>query len=178
MRKAAAAFVLGALLASGCRHPRTTSRVGRAGPITGVHHVNVTVKDMDRSLAFYRDTIGCELLPGGGIREGEEISEGVGIPNVRLKNYKLRMPNSETILELIEYVSVKGKPAGPRSIADFHIGHLCFTVDDLDAVYRQLVEKKVRFLSKPVVVKQTGAKFNYAYDPDGNLIEFVQLPRR
>jgi catechol 2,3-dioxygenase-like lactoylglutathione lyase family enzyme len=146
------------------------------GMITGFHHVNVTVGDMDRSIAFYRDLIGCELLPGGGIREGREISEGVGIPNVRLKNYKLRAPGSDVIVELIEYVSTKGRSLRPHSVADFHIGHMCFTVDELDAVYRALTEKGVEFVSHPVVVEQTGAKFNYAYDPDGNLIEFVEVP--
>lgn len=146
--------------------------------ISGFHHVNITVEDVDRSVAFYRDMLECDLLPGGGIREGAEISEGVGVPNVRLKNYKLRMPGSDAILELIEYVSVEGKPTQPHGIADFHIGHICFIVKDLDAVYAELVGKGVKFLSKPVVVKQTGAKFNYAYDPDGNLVELVQLPKR
>lgn len=178
MKRAATALALGALLAAGCKQPPARIEKEPTGPFTGFHHVNITVSDVDRSIAFYRDLMGCELLPGGGIREGVEISEGVGVPNVRLKNYKLRMPNSKVILELIEYVSVKGKPTGPHSIADFHIGHICLTVADLDAVHGKLVAKGVRFLSKPVVVKQTGAKFNYAYDPDGNLIELVQLPKR
>jgi len=144
--------------------------------ITGFHHVNITVSDIDRAIAFYRDLLGCELLPGGGVRDGEEISAGVGIPNVSMKNEKLRVPHSDVLIELIEYVSVKGAPLPPHSIADFHIGHICLTVADLDDAYRRLSEKGVKFVSGPVVVKQTGAKFNYAYDPDGNVIEFVQLP--
>jgi catechol 2,3-dioxygenase-like lactoylglutathione lyase family enzyme len=30
--------------------------------ITGFHHTSVTVADMDRSLAFYRDLLGMEVV--------------------------------------------------------------------------------------------------------------------
>jgi catechol 2,3-dioxygenase-like lactoylglutathione lyase family enzyme len=146
--------------------------------ITGFHHVNITVENIERSMKFYTELMECELLPGGGMREGEEISEGVGIRNARMKNYRLRLPNSDAVLELIEYTSEKGKPLEPHSVADFHIGHICFTVDDLDHVYQELQSRGVQFLSRPVVVKQTGAKFNYAYDPDGNILELVQCQDR
>jgi catechol 2,3-dioxygenase-like lactoylglutathione lyase family enzyme len=146
-----------------------------SGTFTGFHHVSMSVKDVDTSIAFYRDGLGCTLLPNGGERFGKEVSEGLGIPNVRIKNYKLRAPNSSVIIELIEYVSHPGRPM-QRTVNDHQIAHICFTVKDLDAVYASMVDEGVKFLSKPVVVAQTGAKFNIAYDPDGNMIELVQLP--
>jgi len=30
--------------------------------ITGVHHTCITVSDLDRSVAFYRDVLGLELV--------------------------------------------------------------------------------------------------------------------
>ena len=151
---------------------------GIGGTIKGFHHISLSVENVDKSIAFYRDYFGCELLPGGGMRSGKEVSEGVGVPNAELKNFKLRAPNSDVIIELIEYVSVKGKPLAPHHISDFHIAHTCFIVDDLDKTHELLGAKDVKFLSPPVVVAQTGAKFNYAYDPDGNMIELVQLPKK
>ncbi|MHC5056266.1 MAG: VOC family protein [Planctomycetota bacterium] len=177
---AACWLVVGSLV--GCsqpaKKPPAPEGKGIGGTIKGFHHISLSVKDVDKSIAFYRNLFGCELLPGGGMRSGKEVSEGVGVPNAELKNFKLRAPNSDVIIELIEYVSVKGKPLAPHHISDFHIAHTCFIVDDLDRTYELLKAKEVRFLSPPVVVAQTGAKFNYAYDPDGNMIELVQLPKK
>lgn len=51
---------------------------------------------------------------------------------------------------------------------------LAFTVDDLDAVYRQLVEKGIRIIEKPT--KRPWGTVNMSfYDPDMNVIYLRQF---
>jgi extradiol dioxygenase family protein len=56
-----------------------------------------------------------------------------------------------------------------------------FVVDDLDAVYRDLSARGVRFKSPPVVIdhgRNAGAKAVYLLDPDDITLELVQPARR
>ena len=35
---------------------------GQAGTVVGIHHASRSVSDMDRSLGFYRDLLGMEIV--------------------------------------------------------------------------------------------------------------------
>ena len=80
--------------------------------ITGVNHTSFTVSDVERSIAFYRDLLGMELL---SLAERDPIfSERVtAIPGAHLKVAYLKAPDGHR-LELIEYLSPKGKSSIPR----------------------------------------------------------------
>lgn len=145
-----------------------------ADQVNSFNHVSITVKDLNRSIDFYKNVIGCKELPGGGLRKGKELSEGVGIKGAELDNYKLQFPNSNTLLELIKFRNVKQKLGNNNLIDITGITHFCLMVKDVDVTYKILKANHVKCISPPVTVKQTGAKFFYAYDPDGNIIEIVQ----
>ena len=63
-----------------------------------------------------------------------------------------------------------------RGSADFAAGvrWLTFFVEDVQATYEKLSAKGVRFLAPPVPADDAAA-VTCALDPDGILIEFVQL---
>ncbi len=54
---------------------------------------------------------------------------------------------------------------------------MCFVVDDCQADYERLVAAGMDFHCPPMG-GGTGAKLTYGRDPDGNIIELLELPKR
>ncbi|MBV9546153.1 MAG: VOC family protein, partial [Chloroflexi bacterium] len=111
------------------------------------NHVGLTVSDLGRSIAFYRDAVGFHVAYERGEVTAEYMPRLVGIPGARLKIAGLDIPGLH--LDLIEYLSPQtARLAGPTSdVGNVHIG---FTVDDLWAAYRALSAAGVKFKSEPV----------------------------
>jgi catechol 2,3-dioxygenase-like lactoylglutathione lyase family enzyme len=79
----------------------------------GLHHVGLTVADLDASIRFYHDVLGLEFSnePSPWF-EGDELSRGVGVPGAALRQVSLLLGDST--LELLEYKSDEGVLAGWR----------------------------------------------------------------
>src|SRR5438552_13984754 len=97
------------------------------------NHVGVTVTDLARSMAFYRDLLGFNLTYERGEVTAEYMPRLVGIPGARLKIAGLDIPG--LLLDLIEYVEPRGAAAAGAT-SDVGNVHLGFTVDDMWGAYR------------------------------------------
>jgi lactoylglutathione lyase len=140
-----------------------------------VHHTGLTVRDLDRSVAFYRDLLGCSVVMEQS-KVGGYLAAIVGYPDVSVRMAHLRAPSGELVIELFEYVS---PPTIDVELEPAKVGnaHLCFLVPDLDAVYARLVPTGVSFFSPPVVVDtgaNAGGKGLYLRDPDGIVLELFE----
>jgi lactoylglutathione lyase len=140
------------------------------------NHVGLTVSDLSRSIAFYRDLLGFHVAYERGEVTAEYMPRLVGIAGARLKIAGLDIPGLH--LDLIEYLEPKGAPvAGPTSdVGNVHLG---YTVDDLWAAYRALSSAGVRLKSEPVsptVGPNKGGWAVYFVDPDGVTLEMIQRP--
>ena len=141
-----------------------------------VHHTGFTVSDLDRSLAFYRDTLGCEVIATQE-KEGGYLAAIVGYPGAHVRMAHLRAPDGEHVIELFEYLTPDGGRADvePRNVG---ASHLCFLVPDLRATYAELVEKGVTSFVSPPVEVDTGINRGgfglYLRDPDGITVELFQ----
>ena len=148
--------------------------------ITGFLHFAISCADADRSIAFYRDNLGMELVadrvvPGGGYVEAVTGIAGARVRIVHLQGYGFN-------LELLEYEEPRGDT---RAREPNHAGsaHMAFVVDDCDAVCAELAAKGVPVRSakgRPQTVTggpNDGGKCVYLEDPDGNPVELVQLVR-
>src|SRR5438270_9522451 len=135
--------------------------------VVGIHHTSFTVTDVHRSVAFFRDALGLELLFVRDIRE-DYFDKIVGLPGCRVKAALLRMPGSNYHVELFEYVvpigqAVLTRPCDPGST------HLSFLVDDLSALHAELQAKGASFISAPVAITagpNRGAYAVYLRDPN------------
>ena len=150
--------------------------------ITGLHHGNIVVSDIERSKKFYTQILGLQIVMETEINESE-FARGVGIPGTIVRGVFLAVPNTPTVIEMFQYVApCQSVPVCPNALpSDIGIGHLCFQVDDIEAVYRKLKEKGVPFVSSPVTLPDThkdvgGVRFCYFKDPDGILLELLALP--
>ena len=147
--------------------------------VVGIHHTSFTVADVDRSVAFFRDALGLELLFVRDIRE-DYFDKIVGLPGTRVKAALLRMPGSSYHVELFQYIAPPGRAVKPRP-CDPGSTHLSFLVDDLPALHAELAGKGADFVSAPVQITtgpNRGAYAVYLRDPNGILIELFQPSRR
>jgi catechol 2,3-dioxygenase-like lactoylglutathione lyase family enzyme len=145
--------------------------------IVGAHHTSFTVANLARSLEFFHDLLGLEVI---GTREVSVAYLGriVGLPGCRVKAALLRIPGSTHHLEVFEYLTPAGQPYQPRP-CDPGSAHLALLVDDLAALYERLRAAGVECVSEPVRIDagpNTGAWALYLRDPNGILIELFQPP--
>ena len=146
--------------------------------LRSVHHTGYTVGDIDRSLHFYRDLLGLEVLATQE-KQGGYLAAIVGYPDAHVRMALLRAPAGEHVIELFEYLAPAGERAAvePRNVG---ASHLCFLVSDLAALYDQLVERGVTSFVSPPVEVDTGINRGglglYLRDPDGITVELFQPP--
>jgi catechol 2,3-dioxygenase-like lactoylglutathione lyase family enzyme len=154
--------------------------------VQGAHHTSFTVPHLEKSVEFFRDVLGLELL---FIREvsAAYIGRIVGHPGCVLKAALLRIPGSNHHIELFQYLepapAEAGGPHEAPGLRPWDVGssHLALLVDDLPGWYPELRTKGVRVLSEPVLIDSgpnRGAYAVYLRDPNGILIELFQPPRR
>lgn len=135
-----------------------------------IHHSAISVKDLDRSLAFYRDVLGMELVKCIDCGEGSGLGEVVGLPGCKARIAKLRC--GATFLELFEYSEPRGRPL-ERTQADHGPSHLGLSSTDIQADYARLKQHDVHFYSPPIEYRP-GVWNAYFYGPDGETCELRQ----
>jgi catechol 2,3-dioxygenase-like lactoylglutathione lyase family enzyme len=142
------------------------------------HHTGFTVTGVERSLAFYHDLLGLEVV-GQQVVGADYRGRITGFPGVKLKLAFLRAPGDDHILELLEYVSHPGEPM-PRETNRPGNAHLCFVVEDIDAAYEFLTQRGARFVSPgPILITEgvnRGARAAYFRDPDDFTLELFRPP--
>jgi catechol 2,3-dioxygenase-like lactoylglutathione lyase family enzyme len=139
----------------------------------GMHHVGLTVRDIEVSLAFYRDVLGGTVT-SSGTGSGPGISAAVRVPDARMRYAFLDF--GPTQLELLSYDNER-RTEYDLQIKDVGAPHVCFHVDDIAATYAELERAGVRFWSEPFVIEtgeHQGCAFVYFSDPDGLPLELYQ----
>ena len=144
-----------------------------------IYHVGLTVSDLDRSIAFYRDILGLEFQ-GEIFMAGEETDR-----LFRMKDTKARVAylnGSKAIeappIELIQFVDNKVKKV-KGNLFTTSISEVCFYTDDIERVYNSLIENHVECLSEPQYFDFRANGFGesrafYFRDPDGIILEMMQ----
>ena len=154
-------------------------------PFISYFHFSFTVSDIERSIAFYRDTLGLKLVHRM-VHDQAYTSSQIGFSNAYLKVALFtlsEMPQGQSpsghFLELIEYVRPRGEPTDTTTNRP-GAAHLALQVDDLHAEFERLKALGVPFKSEaPVRItagRHTGGWTCYFLDPDGIPLEMVQLP--
>jgi catechol 2,3-dioxygenase-like lactoylglutathione lyase family enzyme len=148
--------------------------VSSTAEIVGAHHTALHVADLERSLAFYRDLLGFELL---WERYNQEpyVRKIVGYPTADLHQAMLRFPGSDHCLELIDYRGVAKEPVD-TSPPNPGTAHTCLLVRNLRECYAALVSAGAGSVSEPVRVTSgtnEGKLCVYMIDPDGFRVELL-----
>ena len=135
------------------------------------NHVGISVTDLDRSMAFYREMFGMEPLGDPFPFSGPQFSEIMDIPEVQGRMCMIAGGN--LWLELFEFSQSKAKdPAYP--VSDRGISHFGLTVDDVQATYDKLKAAGVPIHGRLQTFNGGSMRAAYCRDPDGNVFEIMQ----
>ena len=134
-------------------------------PIRGIDHVVLRVVDLERSLAFYRDALGCTL---------ERRIDALGLIQLRA---------GDSLIDLVPVDSPLGQAGGPAPPAPEaggrNMDHFALQLSSFDeAALRAQLER--HGIAPGDVATRYGALGNgpsmYIRDPDGNTVELKGPP--
>jgi len=145
----------------------------RAEMFKGVHHVGLTVSDLERSFAFYEHLLG-RVRDFSATSEGAELSRAVGVTEAHLRFGFITL--GPVHLELLEYRNPRRERFELRN-CDVGAAHVCFEVTDLRSAIAALAQDGISFYSEPVDIREgplAGYSFVYFDDPDGITLELFE----
>lgn len=147
------------------------------------NHTSIAISDPDEMLAFYRDLLGLEVIADFDTSEQppqrQQVYKNIhAMPNGHFRMIRLKSPQppvAEFALELKKWYSPipKHLPDWQRQ-NDLGLHIIAFYVDDLNPVYEKLTRAGVICVSSPQRTDAFGC-FK-VYDPEGNVIEFLEFP--
>jgi lactoylglutathione lyase len=126
-----------------------------------VDYVMITVSDMNRSVKFYRDTLGIPVKFESP--DWTEFETGATTLALHGGGKPAKQPSAS---------------AGPADQGmDAGVCTIGFSVPDLDRSYRDLQSKGVRFVMQPTKREEEGILLSVFLDPDGMPISIAQSLR-
>lgn len=149
-----------------------------AGPeaIKGVHHVGITVSDIDDTIAFYSKAVPYELVERRTVPArsfpAEILAKRRGVVEVAL----IRTPT--VFLQLIDVDPARKAAPVRRPVIGPGYTHICFQTHEATPGYDRFRAIGLDMLSrgeKPVDLGGYGVTYAYGFDPDGIMIEMEQL---
>jgi catechol 2,3-dioxygenase-like lactoylglutathione lyase family enzyme len=121
---------------------------------------------------WYQDVLGLTLVSLAS-RDPSFSARVTGIPGAELRIAYLTAPNCA--VELIQYLRPKGDKLDTRT-CNVGSAHVCFIVDDFEAMVQRLRGRGVVFPGEPAVVPagpNIGRGVLYFEDPDSNTVEIL-----
>jgi len=147
--------------------------------IISADHTGITVANLEKSLAFWRDVLGFELSHTAH-QTGELAQEITGVEGAEIKLAALKAPGGHKI-ELLEYLApADRKPANLRP-CDGGFVHVALLVHDLDAVLERIAASGWEAAGKPQTLRtgpNAGKRVVYVRDSDGTTIELMQIAKQ
>jgi len=171
--------------------------------ISEIHHVALTVGDLKKSVTFYEEVLGftktLDMPLAGAITERERYNQLLDLwthcrditerllklrPGTRGRSVILQQGGKLTgEVELIQFDPPAARQTGPKQPGDPGIFLLSFEVsgETLHSVYERLRARGIDCYAEPMDLELEGygvIKAVVFEDPDGNMIELIQLPPR
>ena len=114
-----------------------TAVAGATATATAVHHVGMSVANLDDALAFWEAFLGIPARWRTTL-DRHYLGRHVGIPGVAIDAAFIDLPGG-TILELLAY-RVPNRPANPEATANPGNVHLCLAVDDVGTAWQRALD--------------------------------------
>lgn len=146
--------------------------------IRSASHIAIGVRDMERSLPFYRDLLGMKVsddqLQTLGTNED-------GTPRQRRAVF-LRWDDAIDSQFVVLDQQIGAAIGEPAAMGQVGVHHIAFWVDDLASLYRRLVDAGTLAMMEPMDADSTtygepaGRTYRtvFVHDPDGTIVQFDQ----
>jgi len=141
--------------------------------IKGVHHTALSVRDLDRAIEFYCNKLGMQCQ-GQRSFAGGAMDRITGLTGTRGRSAMLRAGAQH--IELFEYFAPEPQASlVSKPVCEHGISHFGVEVDDVQETYDRLKAAGVEFHCEPLAFGHMRA--TYARDPDGNVVERIEIPQ-
>ena len=144
-----------------------------SGRINGVHHVALSVPDLDKAREFYVEILGFEEGAGGSWQQGTAMTDRM----MRLENTSGRIlfvRAGNIFLEFFEFATPRPAPLDQdRPVCNYGYTHIALDVTDLAAIHARLAAAGMDFHTAPL--NGYGVNATYGRDPFGNVIELQEI---
>src|SRR5712691_8650950 len=104
--------------------------------IISTDHTGITVSNLERSLAFWRDVLGFKLSHTAH-QTGELAQEITGVAGAEIKLAVLKTPGGHKV-ELLEYLAPPDRKRTDVRPCDVGHVHVALLVDDLDTILEKI----------------------------------------
>jgi len=147
-----------------------------------LHHVAISVKDMESSIAFYRDALGLTIFQDEVI-SGADVDTGLMETGASVRMVLLA-DEVGNMIELLGWQSppVRERPPEHLRFTSAGLVEVAFMVSDMEKVEENLARKGYsfrnpvwRFGSDLESYGGAEAKIRYVVDPDGVQVELMQV---
>ncbi len=139
--------------------------------IIGIHHLAISVPDLERAVAFYQDALGFEVVQQSGWdRDFPAADRAIGLEQTSARLAMLKAPNA--FVEVWEY---RNPPPNDRVSrpCDYGYPHLALQVEGIGEEHQRLAALGMQFVGEPVDFGSSSAI--YGRDPFGNVIELYEI---
>jgi catechol 2,3-dioxygenase-like lactoylglutathione lyase family enzyme len=127
--------------------------------ITGLHHVTLIATDLERTTAFYRDTLGLAL-----VEEGANADD----PDARHFWFGDAAGRAGTLLSFLEYPGME-----PGTVGRGSTHHLALAVDSAEELEAWREYLRGRGVDTTEVFARGRFHSLYLRDPDGHIVELA-----
>lgn len=143
---------------------------------TGVQHVGLGVRDLEKSRVFYRDVLQCTKVYADFGKIWNVMPDFFRSSPHVLDGFMYRQEEGGIIVEPVQRLDPPPRPIHKQIFfGDIGVNKMTVEVSDAEKFYREY-QGKLKFLTKPQSTNIPGwgdYSFVFGADPDGNLIEFV-----
>jgi len=153
--------------------------------ILGIHHIGVSVPDLDKAREFYIDILGAqENVAPMEWADNPFIDKVVGLKGSAARQFFCRLGNLQ--VEVFEYSAPPQAPLDlTRGVNEYGYTHIALQVEDIAAVHARIVAAGLPVHTPPnlsaIMVDKAGDKHGYAgtYCRDffGNVFEILEIHR-
>ena len=139
--------------------------------IIGIHHVAISVENLDAAVSFYQNAFGFEVVQTSDFNKNKLVDAAIGLTDAEARMAMLKAPNA--FVELWEYVHPQPKDLRSRP-CDYGYPHFALQVSNIDDEYDRLLEAGMTFAGEVVHFNKETAAI-YGKDPFGNIIELYEI---
>lgn len=143
--------------------------------IVGLHHVGLSVPDLEEAKTFYKDVLGfTEVFDNSWNGDRPAADQAIGLEKTSAKMQMLRA--GDACIELWEYENPSPASQDPNySPANHGWAHIALQVTDIFHEYERLTEAGMTFHRPPVAnLGQGDSAAIYGRDPFGNIVELYE----
>lgn len=153
-----------------------------AEKVNGMHHIGITVPDIEDGIAFFKAVFGAiEVFRTGAFDVDENFMKNKlgALAQSRIRDLVFLRCGEGTSVELFEYEG-EDKKTPPLRSSEVGGMHLCFEVDDVFASAERLRAQGVEMLEGPNRVEDgplAGFDWIYLRTPWGQMLEIASFDK-